>query len=492
MVSVILPSRNERFLPQTLADVLAKARGPLEVIVVLDGYWPVPPLPTDPRLVILHHSPAQGMRPAINAAARIARGQWLMKLDAHCLVGEGFDEILTAECDQDWVVVPRRYSLDPEAWAIRPEKAPIDAHYLSYPYERPGDPSCGLHGTVWRDRTQARAEVLLDDEMSSQGSCWFMSRAQWGRIGPLDAMNYGNFIQEFQEIGLKTWLGGGRVKVNKRTFYAHLHKGRKYGRGYSMEGLNHEAGRDFCTDYWMHDRWPERVHNLRWLIETFWPVPTWPADLDEAFRPRRLTGVTTTPQRHLKTAPDWTPVAPVAPAAVQPTRPYLASTRDGRKAFAYCTHLPALLHALLESGEGDVVELGTGPVSTPVMHWLCRLQGRTLVSYEHDPHHYALAREYAAPWHRVEFVEDWAAIDLERPWAVALVDHGPANRRKEELKRLAPWATYVVVHDTCGREEHVYHYREAYPLYAYAYQFTEVRPRTSILSNTVDVRGWVL
>jgi len=65
-----------------------------------------------------------------------------------------------------------------------------------------------------------------------------------------------------------------------------LHKGPKYGRGYSMRGFRHEEGAEFCTDFWMHDRWPQRVHDLRWLIEKFSPVPSWPADLDQAFARR--------------------------------------------------------------------------------------------------------------------------------------------------------------------------------------------------------------
>lgn len=287
-VSLIIPSRNERFLPETVRDVLSKARGDIEIIVMLDGYWPTDPLPDDPRLIQIHRGSAQGMRPAINSAAEIATGEYLCKLDAHCMVAEGFDEVLKADCDRDWVVVPRRYRLDPIAWAWQDVgKPPIDYHYLSYPFERPGDGSCGMHGTIWPARAKARQDVLIDDEMSSQGSCWFMYREHFAeRIGPLDIASYGNFIQEFQEIGLKTWLGGGAVKVNKKTNYAHLHKGPTYGRGYSMAGFNHEAGRDFCTDYWMHDRWPQRVHDLRWLIEQFAPVPSWPADLDQAFARR--------------------------------------------------------------------------------------------------------------------------------------------------------------------------------------------------------------
>lgn len=293
--SIIIPSRNEQFLAPTVRTLLANAHGDIEVIVVLDGYWPPPAraLPEDKRLRILHRGSAAGMRPAINWAAEAATGEFLMKMDAHCSITEGYDLELQKEIDRDWVVIPRRDRLDAEKWCKQETgKIPIDAHYLSYPYERPMDPACGLHGTVWNARSQARSHILFDDEMSSQGSCWFMHREHFmKRLYPLDVKNYGNFIQEFQEVGLKTQLGteGGAVKVNKRVTYLHLHKGRTYGRGYSLAGSNHEAGARFATDFWMNDRWDKRVRNLRWLIEKFWPVPSWPKDLDAAFARARPT-----------------------------------------------------------------------------------------------------------------------------------------------------------------------------------------------------------
>lgn len=282
--SIIIPSRNERFLVPTVHDVLAKATGDIEIIVILDGYWPDPQLPDDPRVVILHRGDAQGMRPGINAAVQIARGRYLMKLDAHVMVAEGFDDVLAAEYQEDdWILTMRRFALNPERWAIDTSnsKYPVDYHYLSYPHERPGDPTCGLHGTPWTARREERADILLDDEMSSQGSGWFMSRSHWDRLGEMDIASYGNFVHEFQELGLKTWLGGGAVKVTKRTWYAHLYKGKRYGRGYTMGGTNHQRGSEFCTAYWMADR--SRQRTLRWLVERFAPVPTWPADLDLAF-----------------------------------------------------------------------------------------------------------------------------------------------------------------------------------------------------------------
>ena len=49
-VSIIIPARNEVFLQKTVSDLLTKAEGDIEVIVILDGYWPTPQLIEDTRL----------------------------------------------------------------------------------------------------------------------------------------------------------------------------------------------------------------------------------------------------------------------------------------------------------------------------------------------------------------------------------------------------------------------------------------------------------
>lgn len=276
-LSVIIPSRNEQFLPQTIADLFAKAAGSIEVIVTLDGYWPDPPLPERPGLHIIHRSVPAGMRAGINGGIALARGKYIMKTDAHCMFAPGFDEVLKADCDGDWVVIPRRRSLDAEHWTII-EKTPVDYEYLCYPYAQ--DPP-GIHGRIWRERARERSapEYDIDEDMSFQGSCWFTTKEHFERrVGGLTEEGYGTFIGEPQEVGLKTWLGGGKVMRNKRTWYAHLHKGKQYGRGYFVSRSELERGNRYSVDYWMNNRWPGRIHDIEWLVERFWPVPTWPED----------------------------------------------------------------------------------------------------------------------------------------------------------------------------------------------------------------------
>lgn len=281
MISVLIPARNELFLPQTVRDLLDKARGEVEVIVSLDGYWPEQPLPDDPRLVQIHRGQTHGMRAGINAAAAVAKGDYLLKCDAHCMFQEGYDLLLAENCDQDWVVIPRRFSLDAENWAIDQNgKPPRDYHYLCYPaWDKNHD--VGMHGVEWWDRGKQRADPQyeIDENMSFQGSCWFMSRRHFHDfLGGMSEVGYGTFTQEPQEIGMKTWLGGGKVMVNKRVWYAHLHKGTHYGRMWRMGRIDQQQiveGHAYSARYWMTNAWEKRVHDIEWLIDRFDPVPTW-------------------------------------------------------------------------------------------------------------------------------------------------------------------------------------------------------------------------
>ena len=277
LLSVIVPSRNELFMAQTVNDLFVKAQGEIEVIVILEGYWPnddsTGSLPTDnPNLIIIHHTKAQGLRRATNAAARIAKGKYLMKIDAHCMFDQGFDEVLKADCEPDWVVAPRRYSLDAERWA-RKDKHPIDYLYCDPPSE---ENNWEINVRVWNDKNYDKElqEKLIDDIFTFQGSCWFMHKEYFYQLELMDDVNYGSFRKEPQEITFKAWLSGGRVVRNKKTWYAHLHKGKKYGRGYSTSRKDFKKGDQYLTNWLSDSAWDKQTIPFKWMIDKF-DMPGW-------------------------------------------------------------------------------------------------------------------------------------------------------------------------------------------------------------------------
>lgn len=285
-VSILVPSRNERFLVPTVRDLLAKATGDVEVIAVLDGYWELN-LPDDKRLRILHRGTAQGMRQAINSAVQIATGEYILKADAHTMWADGFDEVLKRDYLEDnWILIPRRYPLDPEKWAIEERtdrKYPIDAHFLSEPFGKYGDSVPGLHASPWAARRDQRQHIPIDREIGSQGSAYFLSRKCWDWLGGLDQSLYGAFWLENLELSMKCWMRGGAQMRTLNTWYAHLYKGARYGRGYSTRGMGHEDAISYANWFWITDQpLKGRVRTMRSLIEEFSPMPTW-NDIDAIF-----------------------------------------------------------------------------------------------------------------------------------------------------------------------------------------------------------------
>lgn len=285
-LTIVIPARNELYLNQTVDGIFSAAQGDIEVIIVLDACWNLP-LPTDrPNLTIIHNTARRGMRAAINAGLEIGRGEYVLKCDAHVIFMPGFDTALTAACDGDWVVTPVRYSLDADTWTRRTDKPAVHHEYLSYPYQ--GGEMVGLHAKYWwkeRDRVYTEA---LSENMAWQGSCWMMPMDYARRlIYPMDIEHYGLFVGEPQEIGLKVWLSGGKNMLNREVWYAHLWKGQQYrakhldvmGFAYTRVGHNDfTMGNQYSTDFWYNNRWEKRKHDLSWLVEKFWPVPTWPED----------------------------------------------------------------------------------------------------------------------------------------------------------------------------------------------------------------------
>ena len=291
MLSVIIPSRDSRFLQKTIDGILDSAGGEIEVIVVLDGHWPDPMLDPNPKVIILHQGvfhDSIGMRAGINAGVSISRGEYIMKIDEHCILDKDFDLKLIQDCEDNWVVIPRRYRLDADDWSIIVDgRPPVDYMVIDYVYQRPYDKTCGMHGSEDREKFYSRKEMLIDDTMTTQGSCYFMSRKHWDKtIVRMEDEHYGPFTMEAQEICNKTWLNSGRVVVNKKTWYAHLHKGSKYGKGYGFSNEQYkkhaelnEKGRLYAIDYWLNTK--DYPRDFGWLLEKFWPVKDWPENWKE-------------------------------------------------------------------------------------------------------------------------------------------------------------------------------------------------------------------
>lgn len=287
-LSVIIPNRNNGsgadFTQKTVDDILRNAGCDVEVIVNVDEKWPE--LSTDKRVTYIHPSSPQGMREGINKGVELARGKYIMKCDDHVAFGENFGRILIDAHQDNWVQIPRRYALDAENWKIEEgnSKYPIDYMYIDFPLKGKAHDD-GMHGVPWK--RPERKDMLIDDTPSMQGSCYFMTKDYFNKLGLMSEVGYGQFSQESQEIGFKTWLSGGEVKVNKNTWYAHLYKGNRYGRMYKVDNFNDytKKASEWSASHWLNNEEPNMVHSFSWFInEKFSGMPTWPLGWEQLIK----------------------------------------------------------------------------------------------------------------------------------------------------------------------------------------------------------------
>ena len=257
-LSIIIPSVNDPALQKTVDDLNAKASGEIEVIVVFDGV----PVREVSGAKTLGDGTWHGMRWAVNTGVETSVGEYIMKTDDHCMFGEGYDQILLSRIKDNWIVTPRRFWLDVKKWEI------VDIGKRSVDYERLliSNPN-KIEGQIWNSRAKERAHKKMDETMLFQGSCYVMSRKHWNWLGGLHEEGYGDFAQEALEICMKTWLGGGRVIVNKNTWYAHKH--RSFGRLSKVTREDMDKGSRYARDFWINNRWKNRIHDLKWLFDRF-------------------------------------------------------------------------------------------------------------------------------------------------------------------------------------------------------------------------------
>jgi glycosyltransferase involved in cell wall biosynthesis len=241
-LSVIIPSYRDSVLNKTVQDLLNKSKGDIEIIVVLDGYWAE--VVGDDRVKVLHLGANRGMRRAINAGVSIATGTYLMRTDEHCMFGDGYDVIMCSNIASDWIVTPRRYFLDPVKWEVM-DLPPVD--YEKLVIDKVHNKFAGV---TWKERTIERADIAIDETMAMQGSCWVMSRHHWDNvIGELDSTGYGTHYQDSHEMVFKTWKVGGKLMVNKNTWYAHKH--RDFPRTHNVSGEASRASFDYSLNLWV-------------------------------------------------------------------------------------------------------------------------------------------------------------------------------------------------------------------------------------------------
>ncbi len=249
MLSAIIPSYKDPYLKKTAQSILDNAVGEVEVICVLDSCWWDDPL-LDPRVKILHLGRNHGMRDAINMGVRVATGSHLMRTDSHCIFAPGFDKVIIDQMADNEIVVPTRYFLDPVKWE-RMDKPPVN--FAKLVIQMDGDREKKFTAANWPERDEEMKDVMYAETLGMQGSAWFMTRHWWDTcIGELQTEGYGPLIQDSHEMHFKTLKMGGRMMLNKNTWYAHKERSfpRTHNNGVPENPAHCEDGYKYALDTW--------------------------------------------------------------------------------------------------------------------------------------------------------------------------------------------------------------------------------------------------
>lgn len=252
-LSVVIPSYKDKYNKNTVEDLLKNSElgETLEIIVVQDGYYmPADWIVVDPRVRYVHLGANRGMRGAINAGVLLARGEFFMRLDEHCCFGKGYDKILTDACQENQVMTAKRFFLDPEKWAVM-DLDPVEHEKLVIQNVSEGVRK--FSGVRWKSRDEEQKDVMVSETLAMQGSMWIAHREFFLKtVGALQTEGYGPLIQDSVEVCMKYWKVGGRLMLNKNTWFAHKHRDfkRTHNNGTPENPAKQDQGYTYALEQW--------------------------------------------------------------------------------------------------------------------------------------------------------------------------------------------------------------------------------------------------
>jgi hypothetical protein len=300
-LSVIVPSRNEEFLRETVADILKNKRGETDIIVGLDGKWSNPSFPSNPDVTTIYYPESIGQRAMTNQCVKLSKAKYVMKVDAHCAFDEGFDvkmEEAFKEVGDNVVMAPGMRNLWCYDWKCYTcgKRTYQDTLPVCPPNERHPEPVNMRKKILWIPKTnpfstaycftpephfqyhgdQKRKQVGdIVETMSLQGSAFMCTREKYWELGICDEA-FGSWGSQGIEVACKFWLSGGRVLVNRKTWYAHMFRTKpNFSFPYELSGRQTQHAKHLAKDLFFNNKWDKAIHSLSWLVEKFLPIPGW-------------------------------------------------------------------------------------------------------------------------------------------------------------------------------------------------------------------------
>jgi len=247
VISIAIPAYNEqKYLNKTIDNFLSTAKGEIEVIIVLNGY----DQKVDTRAIVIKRPENIGMRKALNIASRIARGKYLMFIDAHCNI--------TPEWDVKMLESLLEY---PNGIIV----APITAINKDWSGKRGWYGFCEMRPNmqpVWRGK---KTYGVTEPNMAVTGCGLLMAKSFYLSFGGLDE-NLPKMGAIGSEFSIHGWLNGDGIYTRTDVLLGHIFD----TGGYSTDEVN--KAQEILHKRWGHryqeilKRFPE--HQERMKMET--------------------------------------------------------------------------------------------------------------------------------------------------------------------------------------------------------------------------------
>jgi predicted O-methyltransferase YrrM len=115
----------------------------------------------------------------------------------------------------------------------------------------------------------------------------------------------------------------------------------------------------------------------------------------------------------------------------------------------FATHIQMLIKYLMVC-DGDVIELGSGNYSTPLIHEVVKSRGRKLDTYDSNEQWLERFRNLEDESTRLHHVKDWDSFSVDKKYGLAFIDHAdpPSHQRWTQVVKLIPFSSLIIIHDT--------------------------------------------
>ena len=265
-VSVIISTINDPHLVRTINSVWSNRVNDIEFIIVNDG-GKLLDIANSPTLLkeidlgkikVIHNSKQLGKRVSVNNAAKIATGDYLFIIDAHCSITEGWDIKLAMSCGDKNIAYSVIRDMHPETWEYKP------GDYLHVRLNK------DYTEKWWKRKTLEECQVE-EESITFTGCAWMIDRNRYWELGGFDE-SLGEYGWDGPEWSCKVWMGKignelGRVILRTDVICGHVFGTNDGGKLYPC----HMISKEKYIKY-MKDRYEDKIGKL---IERFAPVPDW-------------------------------------------------------------------------------------------------------------------------------------------------------------------------------------------------------------------------